>query len=120
VLDIFQLCGVVTIGGYINNSAQRATDGVLYGSSLEADTKHVIRRAKLWREITSLPLAVQIMDKYNYPDASVDGQWIGTAKPMSDADIVNQAKVLAPHVDMVLYWTPDEIDQRVIRAWGTR
>jgi hypothetical protein len=120
VLDIFTMAGVVTVGGYIADSAERSNDGVLLGSSFERDTDRVIKRAKLWRDITSLPLCVQIMDKYNYPDVSQDGQWIGTNKPMSDADLDYQAMVLAPHVDMVLYWTPDEIDQRVIRAWGTR
>jgi hypothetical protein len=122
VLDIFKRAGVVTLGGYIDDSPERTNDGVLLGSSFHRDTDRTIKRAKLWREITSLPLCVQIMDRYNYPDISQDGQWIGTAKPMSDADIVNQAKAYIGSglFAYSLYWTPEGIDQRVIRAWGTR
>jgi hypothetical protein len=120
VLDIFEHAKVVTIGGYISDSPERVNEGVHLGSSFKRDTNYAIRRAHLWREITSLPLAVQIMDHYSVPDVSQDGKFIGTAKPLSDDDVVNQATVLAPYFDMVLYWTPEGIDQRVIRAWGTR
>jgi hypothetical protein len=120
VLDIFEHAKVVTIGGYISDSPERVNEGVHLGSSFKRDTNYAIRRAKLWREITSLPLAVQILDHYSVPDVSQDGKFIGTAKPLSDDDVVNQATVLAPYFDMVLYWTPEGIDARVIKAWGTR
>jgi hypothetical protein len=128
VHGIFMLAGngVVTIGGYIDDSPERTNDGELLwpngGGSFSRDIDRTIRRAELWREITSLPLCVQIMDRYNYPDVSQDGQWIGTAKPLSDADIVNQAKAYIGSglFAYSLYWTPEGIDQRVIRAWGTR